>query len=453
MGETVTDPRASVLRRPGRTARAGVAVGAAGTSLLAVSACSGVFSFADEGWPWAPAQAVGQMLTPMGAATALLLGLFLLGMGWWFLRPWAERIQPTVWTVLAIWSGPLLLAPPLLSPDAFIYADLGWIQHLGANPYDVGLGTLGGPYAAQIDPLWRHLGTPYPPLALRTHLLAAWLSGFHPYGGMLAQRGLALVGVCLVAVFLPRLAGAVGASRRWAAWFGVLNPFVLVFFVGGAHNDALMVGLVVFALWLASRHVGGVSVALVLAPAVIGVAMTLKPQAGLAVVAAALIPVAGMLPGLPWSRRLAWAGRRVAAATGVSITVAALVSLSTGLGFGWTRWLGIMGRASSPLSELLALLGLKPILLVATPLLALCGLGWVLVTRIHQPVLVTAVGSLLVAIMGQVVHPWYLVMGLVLLGAVPPPDSVETRLKVSLDAAGRGSAQTRIPSASAPSSV
>ena len=61
-----------------------------------------------------------------------------------------------------------------------------------------------------------------------------------------------------------------------------------------AHNDTLMAGVVVSALWLSVQTVPRISASLVLAPIVIGLAMALKQQAGLAVLAAAGLPPAAI---------------------------------------------------------------------------------------------------------------------------------------------------------------
>lgn len=118
-----------------------------------------------------------------------------------------------------------------------------------------------------------------------------------------------------------------------------------VHLIGGAHNDTLMVGVVVFAIWLSLQQVPRVSASLMLAPIVIGLAMALKQQAGLAVVAAAGLPVAAQLVKLPWAQRVLVLGWRSALAAVIALTTFVAVSLATGLGFGWTAWLSQMGRA------------------------------------------------------------------------------------------------------------
>ena len=89
---------------------------------------------------------------------------------WWLARPGAA--DPTyrrrLLIAAALWSVPLLVVPPVLSADAVLYADLGWIVNQSQNPYVVGLTGAGGPYAPHVDPLWAGNGVAYPPLALLT---------------------------------------------------------------------------------------------------------------------------------------------------------------------------------------------------------------------------------------------------------------------------------------------
>ena len=72
---------------------------------------------------------------------------------------------------------------------------------------------------------------------------------------------------------VPRIARATGVDPVAALWLGVLNPLVLIHLVADAHNDALMLGLMMAGLALALERrpaVGAVLVtlaALVKAPA------------------------------------------------------------------------------------------------------------------------------------------------------------------------------------------
>lgn len=435
----------------------GVALGFVGTGMLAVSACSNVFSHSPQGWPLAAVRAIGELVHPLVIALLLLAGSFTLFAGWWMVRPRAGRADAPSGVVLAVWSLPLLLVPPLLSGDAFIYADLGWSVHLGTNPYIVGIGGMGGPYLPQLDSLWVGYGAPYPALILQVHRFAAEMFGFHPYWGVIAQRVPALAGMALVVAFLPRLATYAGASARWANWFGVLNPLLIIECVGGAHNDSLMVGVVVLGLWISTRGLRRVSASLFVGPAVIGLAMCLKQQAGLAVVAAAGLPIAAQLARLPLPARLLRLGGRSFIATLVSVTTFTLASLATGLGFGWVEWLWVMGRATTLVSPLVESIGAGPIVSVAVPGLSAAGLVLLLIAKAHQPLHFTAWGSLLVPFLGQAWQPWYLTLGLVLLGGLPVSRAVAGALLLDPDlAAGRlgpqysvnsywGSAAGRLP--------
>ena len=64
------------------------------------------------------------------------------------------------------------------------------------------------------------------------------------------MRLIALVGVVLLVRYVPRLAAHCGVPADRALWLAVLNPLVLFHFVSGAHNDALLMGLVVAGLVL-----------------------------------------------------------------------------------------------------------------------------------------------------------------------------------------------------------
>ncbi|CAM5579655.1 Alpha-(1-_6)-mannopyranosyltransferase [Streptomyces purpurascens] len=61
--------------------------------------------------------------------------------------------------------------------------------------------------------------------------------------GLFGMRLVALAGVALMAAALPRLARHSGADPSAALWLGALNPLVLLHLVAGAHNDAVMLGL------------------------------------------------------------------------------------------------------------------------------------------------------------------------------------------------------------------
>ncbi len=152
----------------------------------------------------------------------------------------AEHLSPrAVLMCVAALVALMLLAPPLLSTDVFSYGAYGRMGTLyGANPY------LHGPYAIALDPLYPFIGakwvnTPsvYGPLFTAISYVLAPLS---IAASVLAYKAIAAF-ACLATVAL------VWNAARWrrvnpvkAAALVGLNPLMIVYGVGGAHNDLLM---------------------------------------------------------------------------------------------------------------------------------------------------------------------------------------------------------------------
>lgn len=436
---TLWDSGAATARRRGvsqaATAPTGwgpVWLGVAATAMVAVGSTNDEFAFAPEGWPNSGVKAVAA-LAPMPVDKILLgLGAVLLTLAWWRLRPQRGVRAPKAGIVLGLWSLPLLLAPPVLSMDAALYADLGWIQLQGLNPYEVGLTGAGGPFAGQVDSLWAGKGVAYPPLALVIDKLVVAAAGAHPWWSIVAMRVPVLLSLAVMAVTLPRIAVRLGRPPRAAVWLGLLNPLVVIHFVGGAHNDAPMVAVTLVAILLVLRFPSEL-VSLVAAPAVLGIAMALKQQGGLAVVALAGLPVAARLAALPRWPRLRLLGGRTVVATVVACLSFVAITLASGLGFGWTRWLELMGRAPTPAplalvtwagSAVLEASGADPggfVLAMGVISLAVLAvaLGWVLIRFSDRPLAAVAWSALVVVLGGQALHPWYLAWALALFALVP----------------------------------
>ena len=291
-----------------------------------------------------------------------MAGLLLLVDAWFRLRPRPDATEAgghayshlRHWAILAIWGTPFLFAPPIFSHDAYSYAAQGWLIHNGINPYDAGPAVLPGAFADQVSWVWRETPAPYGPLSLQLQHLVVDLTGFHPYAAAVAMRTLALIGVGLIGLLIPRIARRRGADPAVAAWFATLNPVLVIDFIGGAHNDSLMLGLVVAALWVTGlptcppprigryrvdAHRWGSSWWL-LGAVIIGVAAAIKQPAILAAYALPLM----VRPWADWSaREVSIAGGRMLASIGIAIGTFSLVTLATGLGFGWINAVNVPG--------------------------------------------------------------------------------------------------------------
>ncbi|MDU1779542.1 MAG: polyprenol phosphomannose-dependent alpha 1,6 mannosyltransferase MptB, partial [Propionibacterium sp.] len=294
----------------------------------------------------------------IGSALAIT-GVIVLVDAWLRLRP--GRRASTVdarakhWAVLAVWILPLLAAPPIFSHDAYSYAAQGWLMENDINPYEGYPGLLPGVFADQVAQEWRFTRTPYGPLSLQLQHDIVRLAGFHPYWSAVMMRIPALVGVVLIGVFLPRLARRTGHDASFAAWFGALNPLLVVDFVGGAHNDSFMMGLMVFGLWLATTA----SWAWIPAALVIGASAAVKQPAVMAAVALPFIvhPMPSWRP-----RHVATAlGRVVGSLVGAAGSFA-LITWRTGLGFGWYHAADVPGRVMTVSPSTLIGLAIRSVL-------------------------------------------------------------------------------------------
>jgi hypothetical protein len=175
-----------------------------------------------------------------------------------------------------------------------------------------------------VSPVWRDTPAPYGPLFVLISDAAVRV------GGSLAVtiallRVVALVGVGLVAVFLPVLAKRCGVAESRAVWLALACPLVGVHLVSGAHNDALMIGLIVAGLAVVSPqtrwHLGA-------GGALLGLAVLVKATAVVVLPFAALVAAVGPRP----LRALVRDGGLV---VGGALAAVLAVTFGSGLGYGW----------------------------------------------------------------------------------------------------------------------
>ena len=325
--------------------------------------------------------------------------------------------------VLAFWSAPLLLAPPMFSRDVYSYYVQGRVFGAGYDPTTIGIDVIPGWFDDGADPMWVESPTPYGPLFLLVERAVAEFAHPNAYLGALLFRLVAVAGVALMAYYVPILARLHGIDADRALWLGVLNPIVLMHFVSGAHNDALMVGLVVAGLALAAqqRCIWG-AVAVSLAVAVKPIAIIALPFVGLL--------WAGRDGG--WIDRIrSWffagialvstlasiflvtdAGRgMVSAAFGTPSGVLTWLSPTTALGkiVGWlTTTLGLTEDATPALTVIRLTGTVVAVGIVAFLILRPGG---------RSPVRGAALALGAVVVLGPVVQPWYLLWFLPLFAA------------------------------------
>lgn len=264
----------------------------------------------------------------------------------------------------------VLLAPPLLSTDVFSYQAYGRMGAVyGLNPY------LHGPHAIALDPLYPFIGarwvsTPssYGPVFTTLSYVLAPLS---IAASALAYKAIAAVASLATIVFVWNSARLRGLDPVRAVALVGLNPLIVVYGVGGGHNDLLMLAAVAGGIYLLLRgreRAGG-------AMLVLGVAV--KLTAGL------LVPFAIAAGGGRRTRQ-----RRRDVTLGAAVALGLVVVLGFGVfGTGPLHLLGTLQQSQAAggwhsIPGFIGTgLGLGPVGHAAgLVLLALfaCGLGWLL---------------------------------------------------------------------------
>jgi hypothetical protein len=224
----------------------------------------------------------------------------------------ADRLSArSVLMTIAALHALVLLAPPLLSTDVFSYQAYARIGAMydGANPY------IQGPHAIALDPIYPFIGakwvttpTAYGPLFT---VLSYALAPLSIAASALAYKAIAAISSLALVAIVWNAARLRGLDPVRAVALVGLNPLIVVYGVGGGHNDLLMLTALIGGGYLLLAHrerAAGASI-------VVGAAI--KLTAGL------FLPFAIAGAGGPRTRQ-----RRADVLTGAAVAAAVLAALA-----------------------------------------------------------------------------------------------------------------------------
>jgi hypothetical protein len=359
-------------------------------------------------------------------------GLAMLLIAWWrvgaSIRRSPRPSRRSLVVTAAWWSAPFALSTPVFSGDVYSYIAQGAMTISGIDCYLFGPAVLGGPLAANIPLIWQYAPAPYGPVFLGLAGATVEVTDDGVWTGIVGMRLLAVVGVGLLLWCVPRLAELCGVRPESAIWLGVLNPLVLLHLVGDAHNDALMLGLMLLGVTLAlQRRAAAGVVAITLAALV-------KAPAALAL--AFVVPI--------WAAQLEGAARWLRGAqrtAGVAAITTIVVTAVTGTGFGWIdaldtptqarTWMSISTDLGFVFGNLAHSVGGYSVDMVRHAFwvggLFLAAAVTLFVLRHSMrigPVLALGASLTVLVVAGPVVHPWYLLWGIVTLAAAAYPPAI-----------------------------
>jgi Glycosyltransferase family 87 len=369
------------------------------------------------------------------AVTLAYLGLMLMIGAWWRLGTVLHQIPDRLWFVartMGMWAVPLALAPPLYSRDVYSYLAQGTMYASGLDPYRAGPSALGGALASNVSPIWLHTPAPYGPVFLAVASAVTSTTGSHIVAAVIGMRVVMIASMAVTAACLVPLAKRFGVDPASAVWLGALNPLVLTDIVSGAHNDGLMLMLMTGGILLAVKNRP------ILAAAVLGLAVLVKVPA----LAAIIVVIPSMARQLHGRWRMLRGGLAVAATALGTILV---VTFMMGAWYGWVAALSDTARVRNGLSVSTDLgivadslawtvgtgTGTVDIVSVSRALgvLVAAALGCLVLARTRgKPLYALGLIMSAVVLLGPVVHPWYLLWGVVPLAASTRDPRVVTKV-------------------------
>jgi alpha-1,6-mannosyltransferase len=229
-----------------------------------------------------------------------------------------------VLTTAAVWTAPMLFAPPLFTRDIFSYLAQGGLPLAGFDPYAVGPEALPGIFSDNVHYFWQDTPAPYGPLFILIAKAVAWVTGDTIILGVVLMRLALLPGLLLFVWALPELTRRLGGRVSVALWVAVANPVMVIHMVGGGHNDLLVVGLLATGALIALRGRHALGIALVT------LAMAVKASAVIALPFLVLVWAAHM-SGSQRTRIT----KAIAAGVAVFVAVFAACTVAAQVNLGW----------------------------------------------------------------------------------------------------------------------
>jgi alpha-1,6-mannosyltransferase len=297
----------------------------------------------------------------------------------------------------------VLLAPVMLSTDVFSYIAYGRIGGVyGWNPYLLGPNAIGAdPLYPFIGAQWVHVPTAYGPLFTG---LSYVLAPLKIASNVMAYKTIAAVSSLVVVLMVWRAARLRGLDPVKAVAIVGLNPVIIIFGVGGGHNDLLMLAILLVGVYVLLAEKPRASGALIVTAAAVKLtAVVMLPFA--------LAQSAGARSG-------ARGGRALLTGAGVAAAIIAGFSLAA-FGIGPVHLLGTLqhvqseGGFHSVPGMILTLLGQSELTSVAGPILGAILLACVvwLVRRVWMGTLdwITAAGwaTVVMLVTAGLLVPWY----------------------------------------------
>jgi alpha-1,6-mannosyltransferase len=279
---------------------------------------------------WMRTEALGVAL----AIVLLAVGGMLLVRSWLRLGQrvsvWGPAARKATLQAIAAWGLPMMFTVPLFSRDVYAYIGQGRLMVEGFNPYENGISALSNYFQLGADRLWTEAPVPYGQLFLWIEQFVVWSTNVQPEVSVMLFRLVALVGVVLCIIYVPKLAELHGVNPHRALWLTAANPLFLTNFIASVHNDALMIGLALAGLYYsATRRV-------VLGIVLVTLSIAVKP------ITVVFLPFIGLIwagKNAGWPRKFLFWGLT----GGLSLAILYALSLVNGFGFGWINGLSAPG--------------------------------------------------------------------------------------------------------------